>query len=95
MPKGPEFFFLGGGEGDGFLLFPMCSQELLTWSKFCYCNLYEEPKGGDYNISIVGLLKASLIFFVMGQSKNAHHPKKNELWGSSQLINMNHNIHVL
>jgi len=75
MHKGPKFFFFWG-EGDGFLLFPMCSQELLTRSKFCYWNLYEEPKGRDYNISILGLLKASLIFFVMGQSKMLITPKK-------------------
>jgi hypothetical protein len=75
MHKGPKFFFLGGRVME-FLLFPMCSQELLTWSKFCYCKLYEEPKGGDYNISTLALLKASLIFFVMGQSKMLITPKK-------------------
>jgi hypothetical protein len=78
MHKGPKFFFFWG-EGDGFLLFPMCSQELLTRSKFCYWNLYEEPKGGDYNKSILGLLKASLIFLCDGPIKIAHHPKKMNL----------------
>jgi hypothetical protein len=38
--------------------------------KLCSSNLYNQPKGGDYNISILGLFKASPIFvFVMDQSK--------------------------
>jgi hypothetical protein len=38
----------------------------------------KQPKGGDYNISILGLSKGLIFFFplVMGQSKLPHHRRK-------------------
>jgi hypothetical protein len=36
---------------------------------FYSCNLYEQPKEGDHNISILRLPKACLLYFVMSQSK--------------------------
>jgi len=41
-------------------------------------NLYIQPKGGDCNISILGLSKAWFFFLVMSQSKMLNTPKKNK-----------------
>jgi hypothetical protein len=94
-PGGPGFFsFWGEGWGVEFLLFPMCSNEVVTFLKqvlngfltfspssqgdpqhvpnssslypvsFALSSrvTYNEPEGGDYNVSILGLFKSQLIF---------------------------------
>ncbi len=81
-----------------FLKFSMCCStcfhQHLTLSpmfcpKFYSCKLYKQHKGGEFNIKILRLSKASLflLFFVIGQSKMPITNIKNiELWGSLQLI---------
>jgi hypothetical protein len=62
--------------------------------KFYSCNLYKQPKGGDYNIPILGFSKA-WFFFMMGQSKMPINQEKIELHGSSQLLNTSHKYVLL
>jgi hypothetical protein len=49
--------------------------------KFYPCNLYKQPKRGDYNISILGWSKVSLTVFVIGQSKMPIQKKNNRTLG--------------
>jgi hypothetical protein len=76
---GPNFVsFWGwlGGRGVGFFLvltiFSSSSQHFLNSSllhpiffdlSFTLCNLYKQPKGGVFNISIMGLSNNNIIFF--------------------------------
>ncbi len=46
--------------------------------KFYSCNLYNQPKGGDYNTCFFGTVQS-----LDGPIKDAHHKRKEfELWGS-------------
>jgi len=71
-PNGPKFsFFWGKGRGARLLLFPLCSHHIpqhVSNSSSLHAiffalsstleNLCIQPKGGDYNASILRLFKA-------------------------------------
>jgi len=78
-------------------MFPIASSFYpISFCPKCYsCNLIKQPKGPNYNISILGLSKAWFIylyFFCDGPFKDAHPKTKIELWSSPQLINIIHNV---
>jgi hypothetical protein len=65
---------------------PMYFQHVLNSSSlypllfaFCFysCNIYNQPKGGDYNISNLGQPKVDFFFFWGdGSDEDAHHKRK-------------------
>jgi hypothetical protein len=87
-PNGPRFsFFWGKGGGARLLLFPLCSHHIpqhVSNSSSLYPiffalsstleNLHIQPKGGDYNASILRLFNALFYFiFIDGPIKDAQH----------------------
>jgi hypothetical protein len=65
---------------------------------FYSCNLYKQPKGGDYySIYQFGDCRKLDKIFCAGWIKGAHHKRKKLHWGlwggSTQLINLSHTLY--